>query len=37
MLETFTNQRAGRCMVVTLASMDLREQLAALIPGYAPH
>jgi hypothetical protein len=33
----FTNQRAGRCMILALASMDLYEQLAALLSGYAPH
>jgi hypothetical protein len=37
MPEGFTDQRVGRCMVVTLTSMDLCEQLAALLPGYAPH
>jgi hypothetical protein len=33
----FTNQRAGRCMVPTLTSMDFCEQPAALLPGNAPH
>jgi hypothetical protein len=32
----FTVQHAGRCMVPTLSSMDLREQLAALLPSNAP-
>jgi hypothetical protein len=36
MLEGFTNQRVGKCMVSTLASMDLCEQLTTLFPGYAP-
>jgi hypothetical protein len=31
------DQRAGRCMVLTLTSMDLCEQLAALLPGNASH
>jgi hypothetical protein len=33
----FTDQRAGRCMVLTLTSMDLYEQLVALFPGNALH
>jgi hypothetical protein len=33
-LEGFTDQHAGRCMVATLTSMDLCEQLAALLLGY---
>jgi hypothetical protein len=37
MLKGFTNQRAGRCMVPTLASMDLYEQLATLLLGNALH
>jgi hypothetical protein len=36
-LKVFTNQRAVRCMVPALTSMDLCEQLAALLPGNAPH
>jgi hypothetical protein len=37
MSKGFTDQRAGRCMVPTLTSMDLYEQLTALLPGNAPH
>jgi hypothetical protein len=33
----FTNQCVGRCMIPTLASMDLCEQLIALFPGNASH
>jgi hypothetical protein len=33
----FTNQRAGRCVVPTLTSMNFCEHLAALLPGNAPH
>jgi hypothetical protein len=33
----FINQRAGRCMVPALTSMDLCSQLATLFPGNAPH
>jgi hypothetical protein len=33
----FTDQRAGRCMVPTLTSMDLCEQLTTLITGNTPH
>jgi hypothetical protein len=32
----FTDQRAGRCMDVALASIDLYEQLTTLFLGYAP-
>jgi hypothetical protein len=32
----FTNQHAERCMVPTVASMDLYEQLITLLPGNAP-
>jgi hypothetical protein len=37
MLKGFTNQRVGRCMVQTLTSMDLFEQLPALLLGNTPH
>jgi hypothetical protein len=37
MLKGFTDQRAGRRMIPTLASMDLCEQLAAFLPANAPH
>jgi hypothetical protein len=37
MSEGFTDQCAGRCMVTTLTTMDLCEQLTALLPGYAMH
>jgi hypothetical protein len=33
----FTDQRAGRCMVPTLTSMDICEQVAAFFPGNAAH
>jgi hypothetical protein len=33
----FTKQHVGRCMVPALTSMDLYEQLTALLPGNAPH
>jgi hypothetical protein len=33
----FTNQHVKRCMVPTIASMDLYEQLVALLPGNALH
>jgi hypothetical protein len=33
----FTNQCAEKCMVPTLASMFLYEQLTTLLPGNAPH
>jgi hypothetical protein len=33
----FTDQRAGRCMIPTLASMDLCEHLAAFHPANTPH
>jgi hypothetical protein len=36
-LKGFTNQRAGRYVVPTLTSMNFYEQLAALLPGNAPH
>jgi hypothetical protein len=35
-LKGFTNQRVRRCIVPTLASMDLYEHLTALLPGNAP-
>jgi hypothetical protein len=37
MLKGFPDQRARRCMVPALTSMDLCEQVAALHPGNAPH
>jgi hypothetical protein len=37
MSEGFTDQHAGKCMVVALVSMDLCEQLTALLPGNTPH
>jgi 3-polyprenyl-4-hydroxybenzoate decarboxylase len=37
MPDGFTDQRAGRGMTFALASMDLREQVAALFLGDAPH
>jgi hypothetical protein len=37
MVKGFTDQRVGRCMVPTLTSMDFCEQVAALLPGNAPH
>jgi hypothetical protein len=33
----FIDQRAGRHMISTLASMDLCEQLAAFLPANTPH
>jgi hypothetical protein len=33
----FTDQRARRCMVPTLTSMNFCKQLAAFLPGDAPH
>jgi hypothetical protein len=33
----FTDQRAGRRMIPTLASMDLCEQLTAFLPANTPH
>jgi hypothetical protein len=33
----FSNQHAGRCMVPTLTSMNLYEQLVAFLQGDAPH
>jgi hypothetical protein len=33
----FTDQHVGRCMVSTLVSMDLYEQLTTLLPGNAPY
>jgi hypothetical protein len=33
----FSNQHAGRCMVPTLTSMNLYEQLVAFLRGDAPH
>jgi hypothetical protein len=36
-LEGFTDQHVGRCMVAALTSMNLSEQLATLLLGYAPH
>jgi hypothetical protein len=35
--KSFTDQRAGRCMVSTLTSMDLCEQLTTLFSGNALH
>jgi hypothetical protein len=32
-----TDQRAERCMVPALTSMDLCKQIVALLPGNAPH
>jgi hypothetical protein len=37
MSKGFTDQHAGRCMVLALTSMDLCEQLATLFLGNAPH
>jgi hypothetical protein len=37
MLKGFTDQRAGRCMVPALTSMDIYEQVATFFPGNAPH
>jgi hypothetical protein len=36
-LQGFIDQHAGGCMVFALASMDLYEQLVALLSGYALH
>jgi hypothetical protein len=36
-LKGFTDQRAGRCMVPALTSMDICEQVTAFFPGNAPH
>jgi hypothetical protein len=36
-LKGFTNQRVGRRMIPTLLSMDLCEQLAALLPCNTLH
>jgi hypothetical protein len=36
-LKGFTNKRVERRMILTLASMDLCEQLAALLLGNTPH
>jgi hypothetical protein len=33
----FTDQRVGRCMTPALTSMDLYEQLAALLSSNTPH
>jgi hypothetical protein len=33
----FPNQCVGRHVILTLASMDLCEQLAALLPSNTPH
>jgi hypothetical protein len=33
----FTDQRVGRCMVFSLTSMNLYEQIVALLPGNAPY
>jgi hypothetical protein len=33
----FTNQHVRRCMVLALTSMDLCEQIVALLPGNTPH
>jgi hypothetical protein len=35
--ESFTDQRVGRCVVLTITSMNFCEQLAALLLGNAPH
>jgi hypothetical protein len=37
MRKDFTDQRAGRCMIPTLASMDLCEQLTTFLPANTPH
>jgi hypothetical protein len=37
MLKGFTDQRARISMVSTLTSMKFYEQLAAFLPGDAPH
>jgi hypothetical protein len=36
-LKGFTEQRARRCVVPTLTSMNFYEQLAALLLGNVPH
>jgi hypothetical protein len=36
-LKDFTDQRAGRCVVPTFASMNFCEQLTAILPGNASH
>jgi hypothetical protein len=36
-LKGLTNHRAGRHVIPTLASMDLYEQLVALLPGNTLH
>jgi hypothetical protein len=36
-LKGFTNHRAGRRVIPTLASMNLCEQLIALLLGNTPH
>jgi hypothetical protein len=36
-LKGFTNQRVGRCMIPTLISMDLCEQLTTLLLGNTLH
>jgi hypothetical protein len=33
----FTDQRAGRCMISALTSMDICEQVTTFFPGNAPH
>jgi hypothetical protein len=33
----FIDQRAGRCMVSALTSMDFYQQIVALLSGDAPH
>jgi hypothetical protein len=33
----FTDQRARRCMVSTLTSMNFYEQLTTFLPGNTPH
>jgi hypothetical protein len=37
MLKGFTNQHTRRCMISILTSMELCEQLVALLPGNTPH
>jgi hypothetical protein len=37
LLQGFIDQHAGGCVVFALASMDLCEQLVALLLGYALH
>jgi hypothetical protein len=36
-LKGFTDQRAERCMVPILTSMNFCEQVAAFLPGDPPH